>query len=220
MNNIQTNRFSNIYTMSKNKVKTNIPYLIEGQIFNNNSNITKIDIKQKLNLKIFYKEIKQYINKDLNLDTTLPFYIDKKTQISNNPKNSLQKAHSKIKANLLWHYLKLKKKEQPNKNQYISGRIIDEIKGGYTVGIAGFKAFLPNSHIRKKKGHQNTKNKNKNFSKKKNIPTTNLLINTPRKLKINKLRLFKILKTNNVKRNMIVSPKFKKNIKKSVTKKN
>lgn len=195
-------RFKTLYTKTKLNENKITSLILEGKIFNIKNTLTTINVGQKSNIKIFLKEIKPFLlnykNEPINIKKNLKFYKDKKETLVSNPKISLQKAHSLIKTDLLWNYINFQKKNKKRKKNYIAGRILDEIKGGYTVGIAGFKAFLPNSHIKKKKI--------KKFNNKKILTTKNNTAN----LTLNKLRLFKIIKMNNLKKNMVVTPRIKK----------
>jgi small subunit ribosomal protein S1 len=74
-----------------------------------------------------------------------------------------------------------------NKDQLVKGRILNVVKGGFSVGISGIVAFLPNSHLVKGKSptHKHWIERTKPF--------------------IGSIIAFKVLNMNPERRNIIVS---------------
>lgn len=99
------------------------------------------------------------------------FTLDNKYQ----PKYSEQ-LEAKKRNNLIWKELNYRYKT----GQFVEGRILNAIKGGYSVGIGGIIAFLPQSHTLKTR-------------------STNSLIGI--------LKTFSLLKVDSIAQNIIVSRK-------------
>ena len=115
------------------KNKTN-PYEVTGRILQ----VKVLLIKKKfVYLDLGLKNIIKYPRRGLkHVEQGQSFYtIFYNTNISQN-KKGLQLFYS-------WNHILL------NKN--LSGRLLNRIKGGYSVGIGGIVTFLPNSKFKKKK---------------------------------------------------------------------
>lgn len=168
--------FKNLLAMSKlntNKLEGSI---VEGIIVAIEKNFVTIDIGYKMSCHFIYDELRSSAmipNLKIELGERILLFIQTLETFDGEMILNNQYPYKNLRQETIWNIIKERKT--------VNGRILNNINGGYSVGIGGIVAFLPNSlaHIKK--------------------------IN-----ELKPLQEFKILKMNSINHNIVVSRIFKK----------
>lgn len=117
-------------------------HLITGVIVNISKDIIFIDIGGKKHVKLKKSELfPTIINPliSLTVGEKIPFYVDHYDYFDNNIVLSYEKGQRLLRERTIWDYVEERK--------FITGRILNHVNGGYSVGIGGLVAFLPKNHL-------------------------------------------------------------------------
>jgi small subunit ribosomal protein S1 len=168
-------------------LKTSVPYLpsfdgryVNYKTYQKEKDFVKIDIGFKMGTSIPIKELNRRNN--YNIGSKSQGYI---TQLESNQGDFILDVFqlNKIDPDIIWKLIE----DEYKKNLLVKGRILNVVKGGFSVGLSGIVAFLPNSHLVKGKSptHKHWLERTKPF--------------------IGSILDFRVLKMNPLRRNIIVS---------------
>lgn len=119
---------------------------LEGTVYHHDSSYTYLDVGSKTNPRLSNRFLNRSLNPEdrdtLHVGKKMNFIIDEMETVDGDllltsPRRDGHDPKA-IWAVLKTHY----DNEEP-----VIGRILNPVKGGFSVGFAGFTAFLPNSHL-------------------------------------------------------------------------
>ena len=168
-------------------LKTSVPYLpsfdgryVNYKTYQKEKDFVKVDIGFKMGTSIPIKELNRRNN--YNIGSKSQGYI---TQLESNQGDFILDVFqlNKIDPDIIWKLIE----DEYKKNLLVKGRILNVVKGGFSVGLSGIVDFLPNSHLVKGKSptHKHWLERTKPF--------------------IGSILDFRVLKMNPLRRNIIVS---------------
>ena len=168
-------------------LKTSVPYLpsfdgryVNYKTYQKEKDFVKIDIGFKMGTSIPIKELNRRNN--YNIGSKSQGYI---TQLESNQGDFILDVFQldKIDPDFIWKLIE----NEYKKGRLVKGRILNVVKGGFSVGFSGIVAFLPNSHLVKGKSptHKHWLERTKPF--------------------IGSILDFRVLRMNPLRRNIIVS---------------
>ena len=168
-------------------LKTSVPYLsdfkgryVNYKVYQKEKGFVKVDIGFKMGTSIPLKELNRKNN--YNIGNINQGYI---TQLESNQGDFILDVFqlNNVDPEIIWKLIE----NAYTKRYLVKGRILNIVKGGFSVGLSGIVAFLPNSHLVKGKSptHKHWVERTKPF--------------------IGSILAFKILKMNPARRNIILS---------------
>lgn len=117
-------------------------HLVTGIIVNISKDIVFVDIGSKKHIRFKRSELyPTAINPMISLTVgeKIPLYVDHYDYFDNNIVLSYEKGQRLLRERTIWEYVEQRK--------FLTGRILNHVNGGYSVGIGGLVAFLPKNHL-------------------------------------------------------------------------
>lgn len=114
--------------------------MIEGIVLAIKNNILTIDLGLKENFKFPISEMSPSKRENVKVGDSLLFYVDSLEGQKGEIVLNHQKAEKEILAKNIWQTLQKNRK-------YVNGIVLNYVKGGLSVGVAGTVAFLPKNQI-------------------------------------------------------------------------
>ena len=119
---------------------------LEGTVYHQDNSYAYLDLGSKTNPRLSNR----FLNKSLNPEDRNTFHVGKKMNFTIDEMETVdgdllltpprRDGHD---PKAIWAVLK----NHYDNEEPIIGRILNPVKGGFSVGFAGFTAFLPNSHL-------------------------------------------------------------------------
>jgi len=111
--------------------------ILEGIVINKNKDFLTINLGLKSSVNYPLKNFKE---DTFSVGDKLLFYVEQISFIDGELILNHEKAYREIEFKNIWNLLVKNK-------QFVNGIILNHVAGGYSVGIGGFVAFLPNNQI-------------------------------------------------------------------------
>ena len=130
-------KFENMLKASYNTLDVKEGTIVEGTIINRTKDFLVVNVGLKASINY---PLKNFKNDVLSIGDNLLFYVEQISHIDGELILNHERAYKEIEFKNIWDLI-IKNK------QFINGIILNHVAGGYSVGIGGLVAFLPNNQI-------------------------------------------------------------------------
>ena len=130
-------KFENLLKSFSDSLDIKEGSILEGVIINKNKDFLTINLGLKSSVRYPLKSFKL---ENYSIGEKMLFYVEQISFIDGELILNHEKAYKEIEFKNIWDLL-IKNK------QFVNGIILNHVAGGYSVGVGGLVAFLPNNQI-------------------------------------------------------------------------
>lgn len=130
-------KFENLLKSFSDSLDIKEGLILEGIIVNKSKDFLTINLGLKSSVNY---PLKSFKSEDYSIGDKMLFYVEQISFIDGELILNHEKAYKEIEFKNIWDLL-IKNK------QFVNGIILNHVAGGYSVGVGGLVAFLPNNQI-------------------------------------------------------------------------
>ena len=130
-------KFENLLKSFSDSLDIKEGSILEGIIVNKSKDFLTINLGLKSSVNY---PLKSFKSEDYSIGDKMLFYVEQISFIDGELILNHEKAYKEIEFKNIWDLL-IKNK------QFVNGIILNHVAGGYSVGVGGLVAFLPNNQI-------------------------------------------------------------------------